>query len=355
MTQIIEKRPADSIYEKTLHFSMDPKLREEFVNWYGDIRFGKVLEEMDRAAGHVSYIHADGREKNLTIVTAACDRIDLTAPLRGDCDIRIRGQVNYVGRSSMEVGLRLDSRVDGKYMLVARAYFIMVARSGDSAAEVNPLKPETDEEKRRYEAGRIRSEKRRIEASDNYLKRPPNEKESALIHQLFLENKVGNLEGICMSRTRRESTLIMHPQDRNIHNKIFGGHIMRLSFELGWTMANLFCRRRPLFLCVDHFHFYRPVEIGSIVCITGLVTYTGRTSFIVEITVEVIHPTTGQREVTNVSYLTFAAVDEDRIPTPVPRIVPHTYEEGLKYLDGARRYHRSKALRAERGKEEPES
>ncbi len=348
MSGLTEKRPADSYYEKTLHFSMDPKLREAYVNWYGDIRFGKILEEMDRAAGHISYIHADGQEKDLTIVTAACDRIDLTAPLRGDCDLRIRGQVNYVGTSSMEVGLRLDSRVDGKYILVSRAYFIMVARSGDAAARVNPLSPETEDEKRRYEAGRVRSEKRRIEAADNYLKRAPNEKESELIHQLFLQTQAGNVDGVCMAKTRRESTIIMHPQDRNIHNKIFGGHIMRLSFELGWTMANLFCRRRPLFLCVDHFHFYRPVEIGSIVTITGLVTYTGVTSFIVEITVEVIHPTTGKRETTNVSYLTFAAVDKNRKPTPVPRILPHTYEEGLKYLDGARRYHRSKTLRTER-------
>jgi len=36
-----------------------------------------------------------------------------------------------------------------------------------------------------------------------------------------------------------EKTLLMHLQDKNLHGKIFGGHVMREAFELGWLNAYL--------------------------------------------------------------------------------------------------------------------
>ena len=103
------KRPQDSRFQHIYAFSTDLELRDRHINSFGDLRFGLLLEEMDRIAGIVSYDHSDGFDKDLTIVTAACDRIDLLAPLQSDCDLRIMAQVNHVGRSSMEIGLRLDS------------------------------------------------------------------------------------------------------------------------------------------------------------------------------------------------------------------------------------------------------
>lgn len=32
----------------------------------------------------------------------------------------------------------------------------------------------------------------------------------------------------------------MHPQDKNLHGKVFGGFVMREAFELGWLCAHLF-------------------------------------------------------------------------------------------------------------------
>jgi hypothetical protein len=43
-----------------------------------------------------------------------------------------------------------------------------------------------------------------------------------------------------MEQTRYSATLLMHSQDRNIHSKIFGGHLMRQSLEIAWTNAILF-------------------------------------------------------------------------------------------------------------------
>ena len=346
---IISKRPSDSTYQKVLPFSSDSALHNHWKNYFGDLRFGKLLEEMDMAAGIISYRHSDGFDRNLTIVTAACDSIDLLAPLRGDCDLRIKGQVNHVGNSSMEIGLRLESLVDGQWLLVARAFFIMVARKGDEPALVNRLEITNDQDKRRFENARARQTRMSQERQDNLMKHPPDGKESAHLHELYLETR-GNMPagGVSLGDTRRNSTILMHPQDRNIHNKIFGGYIMRQSFEMGWNVAHLFCRQRPLFLKVDHFYFYKPVAIGSMVTFTGVVVFTGTTSFVVEVTAEVVHPMSGLKELTNVSYFTFVAVNQDKKPISVPKVYPYSYEDGLKYLDGRRRYLHGKEVRAKR-------
>ena len=326
-----------SQFEIIFPFADDKAMRDAFVNSFGDLRFGKLLEEMDMAAGKIAYAHTDGFDLDLTIVTAACDRIDLIAPLPSNQDLRLSGQVNYVGRSSMEIGLRIDTLKNGAWKLVARAYFIMVARKDGRGHEIHRLELNSAAEKQRHQEAASRAEEQRTEKSLRLRRSAPNAEEGATLHQLLLQTR-DIAPNIPMCDTWRQTTLIMHPQDRNIHNKVFGGHIMRLSFETAYNVAHIYCKRRPLFVCVDHFDFIKPVEIGSIVSFNGSVVFTGTTSFIVEVTVDVISPMSGLGEMTNISYFTFVAVDAQGLPTPVPKVHPLSYEEGLKYLDGAKRY-----------------
>ncbi len=352
MNEVAAKRPGDSRFEKRFLFSSDPALRERFINFFGDLRFGILLEELDSAAGVVAYDHTDGFDKDLTIVTAACDRIELLCPLQSDRDLRILGQVNYVGRSSMEVGLQMESKTQRGWETVANAFFIMVARREEGAYAVPTLRVEGEQEMRRWEEGNTRQAQRRSQAKNHYLNTPPSEEESALLHTLLRDRGGVEKEGVEMADTHRQATILMHPQNRNIHNKVFGGYIMRMSFETAWSIAHIFSQRRPLFLAVDQFDFLKPVEIGSIVSFDGMVTFTGNTSYIIEVKAEVINPSTGTREVTNISYFTFVAADAEGSPRPIPRVLPRSYDEGLKYLDGRRRYHVVKQARGEAAESE---
>ncbi len=141
-----------------------------------------------------------------------------------------------------------------------------------------------------------------------------------------------------MAETLPQSTRLMHPQFRNIHNKIFGGYLMREAFELAWNINYFFCGNHPYFLSVDYMYFYEPVEIGSILSFTGQVIYTSPKALMVEVTVEVIDPASGITEVTNVSYFTFTVLDKAGNSLKINQILPETYEEGLKYLDGYKRF-----------------
>ena len=332
------RKTADSEIKKIMLFSKDIELRERYINFFGALRLGKLLEDLDLIAGQVAYKHTEGWERGLTIVTAACDRIDLLGDLRSDRDLQFLASINWVGKSSLEVGIRISSKEDKNWKRVARAYFIMVARQEGKAETVNSLKPLTFEEKRRFQQGKLRQQQRKSISQTSYLLNTPTAEESKLLHDLFLKINKGNLKGKAMQSSIRQLTLLMHPQSRNVHNNIFGGYLMREAFELAWNITYLFCKKRPQFISMDHMYFYKPVEIGSIVSFKGTVIYTVEKTLMVEVVSEVINPKTGETQVTNVCYFTFTALNESGIPQKVPLILPYTYEEGLKYLDGAKRF-----------------
>ncbi|MBG56501.1 MAG: hypothetical protein CL935_05200 [Deltaproteobacteria bacterium] len=332
------RKTTDSDIEKIMPFSEDLELRDRYINFFGALRLGKLLEDLDLIAGQVAYKHTDGWERELTIVTAACDRIDLLGDLRIDCDLQFLASINWVGKSSLEVGIKISSKESKIWKRVARAYFIMVARKYGKAEIVNSLEPVTFEEKRRFKQGKLRQQQRMEIDQTSYLLNTPTADESKVLHEIFLKIKNGTLKGIPMQNSTRQLTLLMHPQSRNVHNNIFGGYLMREAFELAWNITYLFCKKRPQFICMDHMYFYKPVEIGSIVSFTATVIYSFEKALMVEVASEVIHPKTGDTKVTNVCYFTFTALNDSGKSQRVPLILPNTYEEGLKYLDGAKRF-----------------
>ena len=104
------RKTTDSSIKMIMPFSNDLELRERYINFFGALRLGKLLEDLDLIAGQVAYKHTEGWERGLTIVTAACDRIDLLGDLRSDRDLQFLASINWVGKSSLEVGIRISSK-----------------------------------------------------------------------------------------------------------------------------------------------------------------------------------------------------------------------------------------------------
>ena len=107
--QPAERVVAESAVVRVLPFSSDPLLRAEYLSYTGRIRIGKLLENLDLAAGEVGYLHADPSRKNTVMVTASCDRITLRGFLHPEKDMTLHGFVTYVGRSSMELRVERKS------------------------------------------------------------------------------------------------------------------------------------------------------------------------------------------------------------------------------------------------------
>lgn len=67
----------------------------------------------------------------------------------------------------------------------------------------------------------------------------------------------------------------MQPQYRNRHNfMIFGGFLLKQTFELAFCCAASFSHSRPTFLSLDPSTFANPVPVGSVLYLTATVAYT---------------------------------------------------------------------------------
>ncbi len=78
-----------------------------------------------------------------------------------------------------------------------------------------------------------------------------------------------------MDSTRIHSTQIMQPQYRNRHNfMIFGGFLLKQTFELAFCCAAAFSHSRPTFVNLDPSTFDNPVPVGSVLYLTATVAYT---------------------------------------------------------------------------------
>ncbi len=129
------------------------------ANPLGNIMGGRVMHWVDICAAV-----AAGRHSNCQVVTASVDQIDFCRPVRVGGVLVLLASVNYAHRTSMEIGVKVwnEDRATGQRSHVASAYLTFVALDRDtgSPTPVPPVIPETDAEKRRYEAAKRRREER---------------------------------------------------------------------------------------------------------------------------------------------------------------------------------------------------
>ncbi len=129
------------------------------TNTHGNILGGKVLHLVDIAAAMVAMRHS-----RMPVVTAAMDYMEFSHPIPVGYFICLKASVNFVGKTSMEIGVKVESENPrtGETRGTSKAYLTFVAldRKGRPAS-VPALEPQTEDEQRRFEKGRVRMAKRR--------------------------------------------------------------------------------------------------------------------------------------------------------------------------------------------------
>lgn len=128
------------------------------TNALGTIFGGKVMAWID-IAGAISA----GRHARRVVVTASIDALHFIAPVKLGHVLILRACVNYAGRTSMEVGVRVDCEdpVSGVITHNATAYLTFVALNEKGKPVAIPeVIPESPEEKRRFDQAKLRRESR---------------------------------------------------------------------------------------------------------------------------------------------------------------------------------------------------
>ncbi len=143
-----ERYPGDS--EAVMTELMMP----QHANVLGNVFGGVILSLVDRVAAVAAIRHARS-----PCVTVSVDKVDFKEPIRIGEMVTAYARVNYTGRTSMEIGVKIEAEniLTGDKRHTNSCYVTYVALDENGRPKpVPPLVPQTDEEKRRWERARLR-------------------------------------------------------------------------------------------------------------------------------------------------------------------------------------------------------
>lgn len=129
-------------------------MNPEDANPAGNVHGGAIMKLIDNAAGCAAARHARSN-----VVTASIDRLDFYNPVFVGDLVTIKASLNFVGNTSMELGVRVEAEnlITGHIRHTASAYLTFVALdSNGRPSHLSPLIIETDEEKRRNQQAKDR-------------------------------------------------------------------------------------------------------------------------------------------------------------------------------------------------------
>ncbi|KAK6463628.1 HotDog domain-containing protein [Scheffersomyces coipomensis] len=291
-TEIGDKTRADSFTYLTLPFKEDKWLCDAYINAYGRLRAGQLFQDLDALAGRIAYRHCSPAEP--VNVTASVDRIYMVKKVDeiNHYNFVLAGSVTWTGRSSMEITVRGYAFEDSipeniteaslpKENIFLTANFTFVARNPltHKSFAINRLLPVQEQEWLDYRRAESHNAKKKL-AGKKSSEVEPTDEENRLIYDMWRSSKsfVGTErpKGVSfMKDTSISSTIFMQPQYRNRHSyMIFGGYLLRQSFELAYCCAAGFSSSGPRFVSLDSTTFKAPVPVGSVCSMEATVSYT---------------------------------------------------------------------------------
>jgi uncharacterized protein (TIGR00369 family) len=137
---------------------MSQQMNPQDTNPAGNVHGGVIMKLIDTAAGVVATRHS-----RMNTVTASIDRLDFHDPVFIGDVLTLKASLNFVGRTSMEVGVRVEAENlrTGKIRRTASAYLTYVALDDyGKPAEIPSLILETEDETRRNCEAKARREMR---------------------------------------------------------------------------------------------------------------------------------------------------------------------------------------------------
>ncbi|HML21256.1 MAG TPA: acyl-CoA thioesterase [Aggregatilinea sp.] len=134
-----------------------------------------------------------------------------------------------------------------------------------------------------------------------------------------------------VAESRVVLSMMMNPEHANALGNVHGGVITKLADEAGGLAAMRHARMPVVTVAIDSMTFEEPIYVGNMVTLTAELTYTGRTSMEVRVSVMAEDPLTGYTVHTNLAYLVFVAIDAQGHPHPVPPLLIESPEERLRY------------------------
>lgn len=145
------------------------------------------------------------------------------------------------------------------------------------------------------------------------------------------------------TKTRDQSSVtlsnIMMPEHANPSGNVHGGEIMKLMDNAAGVVAIRHARTNVVTARVDSLKFLQPIRVSNVITCCGQLTFVGKSSMEISVTVTVEDLTKEEPAKTALtSFFTFVALDDNGYPQQVPGLELRTQQERLDWEAGRLRY-----------------
>jgi acyl-CoA hydrolase len=316
----------------------------EMVNWVfpehagapGQIHGGRMMQWI-ATCGTI----AAARVARGNVVLGAMDDIDFLHPVRVGEVALLRAQVEYVGRCSLEVGVRVyaEKPATGERVLTLSSHLVFVKMDdrGKPLPVPQAVVPRGAAEEALHEA----AGERRARRLERFARRAERMRE--------VEDDASD-----QLRWKFESCRSVLPEDLLSGNTMFAGKLLLDIDEAGGILSMRYCRGLVMTACLDALDFYAPIQSNEVVTFKAGLNHVGTSSL--EIGVKVLSevPWTGETKHACTAYLTFVHLGPDPTaplrPRPCPPFTPETPAEHRRFALAlerrARRLERVKSLKS---------
>jgi acyl-CoA hydrolase len=279
----------------------------------GQIHGGRMMEWITQAGTMAAARMARGN-----VVLGAMDDIDFLHPVRvGEIAI-LRAQVEFVGRSSLEVGVRVwaEHVETGQRSVTLNSHLVFVSVDEDIRPRPVPIRiePEGAAERAVYEAARQRREQRLARLAQKRRAAVPAEPES--------DDDI---------RWRFESVRPVLPEDALFGSMMFPGKMLMALDEAGGILSMRYCRGLVMTACLDAMDFYSPIFTHEVVTFKAGLNHVGTASLEIGVKVLAEKPSTGEVRHACTAFLTFVHLGPDLRPRPCPPFTPATAAERRRW------------------------
>ncbi len=267
------------------------RMRPSNANKNGDVFGGDVLRYMDEYASTLAEQYAEE-----DVITASITRMSFEAPIDTDDIVVFETSMDYVGETSMTVGVDVYRAENGARTETASAYLTYVAEDDDGDTVTVPaLDIDTTDEQDRYEDAEEWKDEAVQHANGPSLPEPAE----------------WDVDGT----VRR-----MRPRHANTNDRVLGGEILSVMDEVASAAAERYAGESVVTASLDTMTFEEPVYTDDLLVMDANVDYVGGSSMVVSVDVSAEDAQEGRSRRTGRAYMTFVALDEDGGTTSVPSL-----------------------------------
>jgi len=298
----------------------------------GQIHGGRMMQWIAQAGTMAASRVAHG-----TVVLGAMDDIDFLHPVRVGQIAILRAQVEHVGTSSLEVGVRVwgEDVQSGARTVTLNSHLVFVKVSDDTRPRPvgTTITPGDAAERALADAARTRREQRLARFAQKAAR--ASDVETAANEEF---------------QWRFESARSVLPEDALFGNMMFPGKMLMELDEAGGILSMRYCKGIVMTACLDAMDFYSPIHTHEVVTFKAGLNHVGSSSLEVGVKVLAEQPWTGEVRHACTAYLTYVHLGLDLRPQPCPPFRPGTAGEKRRWQEALarreRRQERVKRLKA---------